>query len=106
MAQQRFHGGESGAGAGRRVDKVPTVLRVGAYRFFFYSNENAEPKHIHVRTADGEAKYWLDPIKLAWNRGFNERQIREIERAVSDHQDELNEAWSTFFGETDHDEEE
>jgi hypothetical protein len=34
---------------------MPTVLRIGPYRFFFYSNEGHEPPHIHVESADGEA---------------------------------------------------
>jgi hypothetical protein len=27
---------------------MPTVFRVGSARFFFYSNENQEPPHVHV----------------------------------------------------------
>jgi len=27
---------------------MPTVLRWGPYRAFFYSNERGEPPHIHV----------------------------------------------------------
>lgn len=77
---------------------MPTVLRIGAFRFFFYSNENAEPAHIHVRSADGEAKYWLDPSSLVWNRGFNERQLRQIEQLIRDNQDSLLAAWAEFFG--------
>ncbi|HBB93559.1 MAG TPA: hypothetical protein DC042_18005 [Bacteroidales bacterium] len=33
---------------------MPTVLRIGAYRFHFYSDEFNEPPHIHVETADGK----------------------------------------------------
>jgi hypothetical protein len=57
---------------------VPTVLRIGAFRFFFYSNENTEPAHIHVQSGDDEAKYWLHPLELAWNRGFNQRQLTRL----------------------------
>jgi hypothetical protein len=32
-------------------ERVPTVLRVGPYRFFFYSNEGTEPPHVHVEAA-------------------------------------------------------
>ncbi len=77
---------------------MPTVLRVGAYRFFFYSNENAEPRHIHVRASDEEAKYWLDPVTLVWNRGFNERQLRQIEQIIRDNRVSLLTAWDEFFG--------
>jgi hypothetical protein len=40
-------------------DKMPTVLRWGPYRAFFYSNERDEPAHVHVRAGGREAKFWL-----------------------------------------------
>lgn len=58
---------------------MPTVLRLGPYRFFFYSVDRGEPPHVHVRRDRGTAKFWLDPcasnevVVLAqpnW-RGFN-----------------------------------
>jgi len=62
---------------------VPTVLKIGRYRFHFYSNEGDEPAHIHVRCADGECKFWLDPVVgLARNRGVAPHDVREIERLV------------------------
>jgi hypothetical protein len=39
---------------------MPTVLRVGAYRFFFYASDRDEPEHIHVEREDSIAKFWLD----------------------------------------------
>jgi hypothetical protein len=44
---------------------MPTVMRIGPFRFFFYSNENDEPRHVHIRAAENEAKYWLEPIELS-----------------------------------------
>ena len=39
----------------------PTVLRIRGYRFYFFSRE--EPRvHIHVQHAEGEAKFWLEPM--------------------------------------------
>jgi hypothetical protein len=40
---------------------MPTILRSGALRFFFYSLENSEPPHVHVESRDATAKYWLEP---------------------------------------------
>ena len=37
---------------------MPTVLRIGTYRFFFYANENSEPHHIHVQRERALAKFW------------------------------------------------
>jgi len=44
---------------------MPTVLRIGPYRFFFFSNEGNEPPHVHVERDDNTAKYWLDPVRVA-----------------------------------------
>jgi hypothetical protein len=77
---------------------MPTVLRIGRFRFFFYSNEGQEPPHIHVRAGEGEAKFWLDPILLAANYGFNGRELNEIERLVELHEAGLREAWNEHFG--------
>ena len=76
---------------------MPTVLRVGRYRFSFFSNEGNEPSHIHVKAAGDEAKFWLDPVQLAANYGFNTREINEIERLVQDNQEHLREAWHEYF---------
>jgi len=50
---------------------MPTVLRSGPYRFYFYSHEPNEPPHIHVERDDLSAKFWLDPVALARNFGFS-----------------------------------
>ena len=76
---------------------MPTVLRIGPYRFFFYSNEGREFPHIHVSSGSEEAKFWLDSIVLASNHGFNGRQLTEIEQLIEEHQTELLEAWHDFF---------
>jgi len=35
---------------------MPTVLRIGSFRFHFYSDEQMEPPHIHIETPEGECK--------------------------------------------------
>lgn len=65
---------------------MPTVPRVGPFRFHFYSDERGEPAHIHVRTSDGESKFWLDPVALARNQGLAPHALREIERIIYEHQ--------------------
>jgi len=61
---------------------MPTVLRIKGFRFHFYSDESSEPPHVHVATADGECKFWLDPIILARNMGLKAHIVREIEKLV------------------------
>ena len=41
---------------------MPTVLRIGPYRFYFFSNEGDEPPHVHVDRDAATAKVWLDPV--------------------------------------------
>jgi hypothetical protein len=54
---------------------LPTVLRWGPYRAFFYSNEGGEPAHVHVRAGDKEAKFWLHDLVVAINAGFAAQEI-------------------------------
>ncbi len=53
---------------------MPTVLLIGNYRFHFYSDERHEPPHIHVATTGGECKFWLEPIRLAKNKGVTQHR--------------------------------
>jgi hypothetical protein len=76
---------------------MPTVLRIGRYRFHFFSNEKNEPPHIHVKAGSDEAKFWLDPVELAANYGFNARELNEVERLVRENREKLLEAWNEYF---------
>ena len=74
---------------------MPTVLRVGRYRFFILRfNENDEPPHIHVKAENDQAKFWLETVRLASNYGFRAHELNEIERIIQEHQTELLEAWN------------
>ena len=77
---------------------MPIILRVGRYRFLFFSNEGHEPPHIHVKAGSDEAKFWLTPVQLAANYGFSGRELTEIERLVDQHRDMFLEAWDEYFG--------
>jgi len=77
---------------------MPTLRRVGRFRFFFFSNESQEPAHVHVKAAEDEAKFWLDPVQLAVNYGFNGKELNRIQYLVEKYQDEFLEAWNEHFG--------
>jgi hypothetical protein len=47
---------------------MPTILRIVAFRYFFYANEGQEPAHIHVQADNRLAKFWLQPVNLASNQ--------------------------------------
>ena len=85
---------------------MPTVLRVGPYRFFFYSGDGysgdgREPPHghveVHVERDDSVAKFWL-PVRLARNGGFGRAEVRDNGRLVDERKSELLEAWNAYFG--------
>ena len=76
---------------------MPTVLRVGAFRFFFYAADGAEPPHIHVERDDRVAKFWLDPVRLVSAGRFCRAELRKIEGLVADNVEALLEAWRGFF---------
>jgi hypothetical protein len=76
---------------------MPTVLRIGPYRFFFYSNGNSEPAHVHVRSGEKEAKFWLSPVRLTFNHGYRIRELTEIESLVVQYRNALLEAWDEYF---------
>jgi hypothetical protein len=79
---------------------MPVVLRYKGFRFFFYSNEGnpREAMHIHVRSADGEAKYWMTPsIYLADSDGFDARTLRELQGVVTSNRDLIERMWNEHF---------
>ena len=76
---------------------MPTVLRVGGYRFFFYSNEGSEPPHIHVQKAEQYAKFWLQPIQLAESIDCTSKELRQIQEIIQAHLGLILEAWHEHF---------
>jgi hypothetical protein len=85
------------------IDEValPTVLRLGPYRFFFYARENRasfEAPHIHVRSGGGSASFWLLPVRVRDFKGYTPREISRIRRIVVANQDLLLRRWDEFFG--------
>ena len=76
---------------------MPTVLRSGPYRFFFYAGDRDEPEHVHVEREQKVAKFWLEPIRLERSGGFARAELRTIQRIVMEHQSQLMEAWYAYF---------
>ena len=77
---------------------MPTILRTGPYRFYFYSHEPNEPPHVHVDRDESSAKYWLEPVQLARNLGFSSKELRRLQKLVIQHQVIFLEAWNGHFG--------
>jgi len=77
---------------------MPTLICIGLYRLFFYANESRELRHIQVEAAEKEAKFWLEPLELSWNEGFQSRELKQIERHLRDNMSYLIACWNSFFG--------
>ncbi len=76
---------------------MPTALRVGSYRFYFYSHDCAELRHVNVEREHKSAKFWLDPeVILAENHGYNRKELREVERLVKQYVEQLRHEWDAL----------
>jgi hypothetical protein len=76
---------------------MPTALRIGPFRFFFYAGDRDEPVHIHVERDDKIAKFWLDPVRLQRSGGFNRPEIGRFQKIIQENRSKLVEAWNAYF---------
>lgn len=54
--------------------------------------------HIHLRSADDEAKFWLSPtVYLADSDGFDARTLRELRDVVIANKELIERAWNDHF---------
>jgi hypothetical protein len=77
---------------------MPTVFYFKGYRFYFFSNENDEPIHIHVEKAGATAKFWLLPeIAEEYSYGFSGKQKKEIRQTILNNLETFKKAWYEHF---------
>lgn len=75
----------------------PTVFREKGYRFFFFSREEERP-HIHVVSATGESKFWMEPtIEIAKNYYHSAKQLKEIKQLIQENRHAIISAWNRHF---------
>jgi hypothetical protein len=77
---------------------MPTALRVGPYRFFFYSSDGGERRHVHVQRDDALAKLWLDPVRVEHSVGFSATEIRIVRSIIAEYRRTLVGRWNEYFG--------
>ena len=76
---------------------MPTALLLGPYRFYFYSYDCGEPRHMHVDREKMSAKFWLDPdVSLEENYGFSRKELRDIEHIMRENLETLRDEWDAF----------
>lgn len=76
---------------------MPTVLRIGPYRFFFFAGDRDEPKHVHIERDNNLAKFWLSPVILQTSGGFSRREVMRIKTLVESNRDLLARSWNEYF---------
>lgn len=76
---------------------MPTILRHGPYRLFFYSADGDEPMHVHVERDNHVAKFWLDPVRLQRSGGFRQPELARVVEMIEEHRMVIIEAWNEYF---------
>jgi Domain of unknown function (DUF4160) len=82
--------------------RMPTILMVQGWRFYFYANEGNEPMHVHAVKGDADCKYWIYADRFDIEEEFeyncSPRLRREVRRIIFTHFDEICAAWRGRFG--------
>ncbi len=77
---------------------MPTLLTINGIRFFFYSNENKEPIHVHVTKGDASGKVWLEPeIEVVYLNGFTNAEEKVIEEIIELNNEDFKIKWNEYF---------
>jgi hypothetical protein len=75
----------------------PTILRSGKYRFFFNSREE-QRRHVHVSTADGTVKIWIEPVvSIAESFNLSSGELKEVFKIVEENKNGFIEKWNQHF---------
>jgi hypothetical protein len=76
---------------------MPTVLRIGPCRFFFYAGDTDEPPHVHVERDNHLAKFWFAPVVMQRSGGFSRNDINRIRVLVEENREMLARSWNEYF---------
>ena len=76
---------------------MPTVLRAGPYRFFFYAGDRNEPPHVHIERDNNVAKFWINPVRLESDGRFSSAEIRRVQDIVEANREILLRSWNEYF---------
>lgn len=72
---------------------MPTVFELFGLRFFFYSDD-----HPPVERDDDEAKIAVEPeVKLVYNHGLKEQDVKRALKLVKMYKAEIVETWNQHY---------
>ena len=67
----------------QKIETLSSEEKRRPYRFYFYSYDCHEPRHIHADRENRSAKFWLDlDVTLATNHGYNRRDMKNLKRII------------------------
>lgn len=78
--------------------QMPTLFIIFGLRFYFYSNEHL-PIHVHVRNADGEAKFEVEMVRLVSNKGLKNKDISLALAIIEENKEIIIAKWKEYHGE-------
>ena len=75
------------------------IFRIVGMRFFFYSREH-EPMHVHVKNANGKAKFIIHPdkIELVESKGMKPNDLKMAEAILEENKEVAILEWNKHFG--------
>jgi hypothetical protein len=71
---------------------MPEIFRMFGMKFFFYMNEHL-PIHIHVRNADGEARFEVENVRLIESIGIKPKDLLLAEALIEERKEEIIKKW-------------
>ncbi len=80
------------------------LLDFMGYTFYFYSNENGEPIHVHVskgKPSENSTKFWIrrDSIELDNNKGgISQSDLKKIQKYICANRNLIISRWYSYFG--------
>ena len=77
---------------------MPTVFRWRNCRFYFWSHEGNESRHVHIDCAENTAKIWLADLSVARNEGFNSGEMKNLIEQVRLNRQRILEMWDAHLG--------
>ncbi|WP_147410853.1 DUF4160 domain-containing protein [endosymbiont GvMRE of Glomus versiforme] len=78
---------------------MPTIHHERGYRFYFNSNENKEPAHVHIKGKEGRMKVWLASLTIDKVRNIPDHEQTKLLEIVESKRDKFLQAWNNFFEE-------
>lgn len=77
---------------------MPTILEENGYSVMVFTREPKEPAHVHVMKDRKLAKFWLESLEVAKNRGYRSHELTAIRRIIKAHQPRLKKAYEKIHG--------